>query len=279
MKLLPAMALGLAAMTNAPAQGELPDTDYIASLLFDATSDRRVLPDIVRVNPALDDVALYAVQRRFIELHLERGRHIGGYKGGFIPQASIGAVLFGDGFLDGRPVLTRDTFHTLMVEAEIGFRLCEPRTQPFRSVAALRDAVCWVFPAIELPDAALADLARLRADPDHLRRILIATNMVASHVLVGPLRTSENLAFDLNRIDVRVTRDGETLGRRDGATSTDDIWARVLWTIDEFALARGYTIEPHHVIIPGALTGLHAGEPGHYRVEYGALGNVEFEIR
>ena len=33
------------------------------------------------------------------------------------------------------------------------------------------------------------------------------------------------------------------------------------------------------MIIPGALTGLHPGDPGHYLIDYAALGTIEFDVR
>jgi 2-oxo-hept-3-ene-1,7-dioate hydratase len=254
------------------------DTAYIADLLYSAHARAQPFPDIMRINPALDDAELYAIQRRFVALRITAGDGIGGYKGGFIPRAPIGGVLFAGGHLTGAPVIERDRFQSLLVEAEIGFRLCGPRqTVPFADVAALRAATCAVFPAVELPDAAFADLASLRENFTHLRQLLIATNVAASHVLTGTERNPAE--FDLDRLDVRVVHDGDEIGVRPGATSDDDIWQRLLWTVNKFVIANGYALEPEHVIIPGALTGLHAGKPGHYAVDYGALGRVEFEIR
>lgn len=257
--------------------GQRADPAYIAELLFTAHEHAQPFPDIVRINPALDDPQLYAIQHRFVALRLAAGDSIGGYKGGFIPRAPLGGVLLASGRLTGAPVIERDGFQSLLVEAEIGFRLCTRRTLPFADVETLRAATCAVFPAIELPDAAFANLASLREDFTRLRRLLVATNVAASHVLTGPERAPAGL--DLDRLDVRVVHDGNEIGVRPGATSDDDIWQRLLWTINEFVIANGYTVEPSHVIIPGALTGLHPGKPGHYAVDYGALGEVEFTLR
>lgn len=256
---------------------EHADTAYIAELLHAAHERAQPFPDIVRINPALDDAQLYAIQRRYIARRIAAGDRIGGYKGGFIPRAPLGGVLFAGGHLTGTPVIERERFQSLLVEAEIGFRLCARQAVPFADVAALRAATCGVFPAVELPDAAFADLASLRADFAHLRQLLIATNVAASHVLTGTVRNPAGL--DLDRLDVRVVHEGNEIGARPGATSDDDIWQRLLWTINAFVIANGYTVEPTHVIIPGALTGLHPGKPGHYAVDYGALGRVEFDIR
>jgi len=273
----PAALAALCFIAPVPHAADSPDAHYVAELFFAAQKTRTHFPDILKINPALDDAFLYDVQRRFIALQIAGGSSIGGYKGGFIPQAPIGGVLFAQGILHGSPVLDSGEFQGLLVEAEIAFQLCRELTTPLADIQALKAATCQIFPAIELPDAALPQLGALIKDFPHLRRLLIPTNMAASHLLLGAGREPANL--DLNRLDVKVTFNGEAIGFRDGTKSTDDIWARVLWLINDFIIANGYTITPRHVIIPGALTGLHPGTPGTYEVDYGALGKIEFSVR
>lgn len=257
--------------------GEEPDAQYVADLFLAAHQSRTPFPDILKINPALDETFLYDVQERYVALRVAAGSPIGGYKGGFIPQAPIGGVLFANGILRGSPTIDSRDYQGLLVEAEIAFRLCQPAATPLPGVDALKAAVCEIYPAIELPDAALGDLAELRKDFPHLRRLLIPTNVAASHLLLGTGHGPGDI--DLDRLDVRVKLDGAEIGFRNGAESTDDIWARVLWTINEFILANGYELTPDHVIIPGALTGLHPGKPGTYSVDYGELGRVDFQVR
>ncbi len=256
---------------------ETPDAQYIAELFLAAQKSVTHFPDVIRINPDMDESLLYDIQQRFVRLQLENGSTIGGYKGGFIPKSPIGGVLFADGILQGAPTIERANFQLLLVEAEIAFRLCQPLSTPLPNVAALKSLTCEIYPAIELPDAAVPDLGQLRNDFGHLRRLLIPTNMAVSHVLLGAgMKPGE---LDLDRLNVKLELDGEEFAYRDGATSTDDIWARVLWVINEFVLPNGYTISPDHFIIPGSLTGLHPGKPGNYRIDYGDLGTVEFTVR
>jgi 2-keto-4-pentenoate hydratase len=238
---------------------------------------REVFPDILQRNPDVSDAFLFDVQKRYITLALKDGAAIGAYKGGFIPRAPVGGVVFRHGIMHGTPTIERADFVNLMVEAEIAFALCAPRTSAFADVAALREATCKVYPAIELPDAAFADVPGLLNDFTQLRRQLIPVNIAASHLLLGaPMAPA---ALDLDRLDVRVNFNGTQIGARAGADAKEDIWSRVLWIINEFIIANGYPIGPEHVIIPGALTGLHPGTAGHYTVDYGALGVVDFDIR
>ena len=253
------------------------DAQYIAELFFDAQSSSTHFPDVIRINPSLDESQLYDIQRRFVALQLKHGSSIGGYKGGFIPKAPVGGVLIAHGILHGAPTIDSADFQGLLVEAEIAFRLCHPVSTRVTGIATLKANTCGIYPAVELPDAAVANLDLLRQDFDHLRRLLIPTNVAVSHVLLG--EGVESNSIDLDRLDVKVELDGAQIGFRDGATSTDNIWARLLWVINEFVIANGYTVTPHHVIIPGSLTGLHRGTPGSYRIDYGALGRVEFTVR
>jgi len=278
MRIIQAALLSICCIFScSPHAADTPDAQYIAELFFAAQKAQTRYPDILRINPILDERFLYDVQRRFVAIQVRSGASIGGYKGGFIPKSSIGGVLFAQGILRGSPTLESQNFRNLLVEAEIAFQLCQPLSAPLADVEALKSATCKVYPAIELPDAALPDLDRLRDDFPHLRRLLIPTNMAVSHLLLGDGHQPADI--DLNRLDVTVKFNGAAIGFRDGEKSEGDIWTRVLWVVNDFVIANGYEIAPDHIIIPGALTGLHPGKPGDYEVDYGALGRVEFQVR
>ena len=273
-----AMALAAALPWIMPARAAptAPDLDYMARLVGEAVAQRRVLPDFTRINPALDMESLYGVQQRYVAARLAGGERIGGYKGGFIPQLPIGGVLFAAGLQDGVREVRRDDFHSLLVEAEIGFEICAPVTAPLADVAAVRAVVCRLRPAVELPDAAVPDLAALKQDLPHLARVLVPADIATRDVALGAPRAAD--AVDLAAVSVRVTQDGKPLGERAAGPANLALWESVRWVINEFALARGYRVEPGQLIMPGNLTGLHAGAPGRYRIDYGPLGSVEFNI-
>ena len=100
------------------------DSRYIAELFLSQEQADLAYADITRINPALDERFLYAIQRDFVALKREHGAQIGGFKGGFIPKASVGGVLFKRGIIRGSPTIDSSEFQKLLVEAEIGFRLC-----------------------------------------------------------------------------------------------------------------------------------------------------------
>jgi 2-keto-4-pentenoate hydratase len=263
-------------MTQAVAAPTSPDLDYMARLVVDAAAQRQPFPDFVRINPSLDMEALYGVQQRYIAARVGAGERIGGYKGGFIPQLPIGGVLFADGLKEQVREVRRRDFHSLLVEAEIAFEICAPVTAPLPDVAALKAVVCRLRPAVELPDAAILDLATIKQDLPHLARVLVPTDIATRDVALGAPVATE--AVDLAAVKVVAMHDGKLLGERAAGPANAAMWESVRWIVNEFALARGYRVEAGHLVMPGNLTGLHPGAPGYYRIDYGPLGSVEFDI-
>ncbi len=270
------LAAALHWMTQAVAAPTAPDLDYMARLVFDAAAQRQAFPDFGRINPSLDMEALYGVQQRYVAARVAAGERIGGYKGGFIPQLPIGGVLFAGGLKEHVREVRRGDFHSLLVEAEIAFEICVPVTAPLADVAALKAVVCRLRPAVELPDAAIPDLATIKQDLPHLARVLVPNDIATRDVALGaPVATD---AVDLAAVKVVAMHDGKLLGERAAGPANAALWESVRWIVNEFALARGYRVEAGHLVMPGNLTGLHAGVPGHYRIDYGPLGSVEFDI-
>ena len=118
-----ALVAALQWMGLASAAPTAPDLDYMARLVFDAAAQRQLFPDFGRINPALDMDALYGVQQRYVAARVAAGERIGGFKGGFIPQLPIGGVLFAGGLKVQPREIHRKDYHSLLVEAEIGFEI------------------------------------------------------------------------------------------------------------------------------------------------------------
>jgi 2-keto-4-pentenoate hydratase len=230
--------------------------DSMAEQYFAARSTLQTFPDLVGADEDFSDEFLY--------------------KGGLIPKLSVAGVLLAEGILQGSSTIERQDFRNLMVEAEIAFRMCKPVTEPLANVAALKLATCMVYPAIELPDAAVENLDELLKDIPRLRKALIPTNMLSANVLLGAGRNPAGI--DLNSLPVRVSVDGKEIAYRSAEPPDGDIWARTLWVINDFILTNDYELTSKHIIIPGALTGIHPGNAGSYTIDYGALGEVSFLI-
>ena len=263
-------------LTPASAAPTAPDLDYKARLVAEAVAQKRPFPDFVRINSALDMETLYGVQQRYVAARLAAGERIGGFKGGFIPQLPIGGVLFAAGLKEHVRQVRRSDFHSLLVEAEIAFEICVPVTAPLADAAAVQAVVCRLRPAIELPDAAVPDLDSLKKDLPHLARVLVPTDIATREVALGAPVAAQTV--DLAAVRVRITHDGRLLGERAAGPANLALWESVRWVINEFALARGYRVEAGHIVMPGQLTGLHPGAAGHYQIDYGVLGSVEFDI-
>lgn len=253
-----------------------PDAKALAARLLAAEAAREPYPELAREFPALTDRALLDIQRAYLEEKLAGGQRVGGFKGGFVPVAPIGGVLYADGLLQAPGDVPLNTFVSPLVEAEIAFEFCQPVTQRLADVAALKAVVCRLRPAVELPDGALAELEAMKQDLPRLRRALIPHNIATRKVMLGAPVPAEQV--DVNAVPVVTRHGGKTIGERVVSPDKPDLWASVLWVVNEYALAEGYRIEAGQVIIPGNLTGLHPGVSGVYEVDYGPLGVVRFTL-
>ena len=229
------LILVLVSITSQAKEIQVPEPAVLAARLVEAADERRVFPELAREYPGLDDAALFAVQDLFVQHKVAGGAKISGFKGGFIPVASVGGVLFEDGFLDSPAQLDTRDFVGLLIEAEIGFEFCEPVTAPLADVAALRAKVCRLRPAVELPDAALAEMDVLKTDLPRLRRALIPPNMATRNVLLGAAVPAD--AVDVNALPVRTLRNGELIGERKPGAPVPDLWESVRWIVNAHALA------------------------------------------
>ena len=252
------------------------DSAYFGRLLFEAKQRNDWLPDIQRINPELNEATLYAIQKQYVKARLAGGETIGGFKGGFIPKAPVGGILYGGKrILHGEPQLLLEDFKLLIVEAEIGFRFCQPVTEALISVEALKAVVCEIMPVIEIADGAIADFGTVKKDFNHLRNTLISINVASSHTLLGQSHSPD---VNLDRLAVSIEHNGEQIGSRD-TDQPFEFWQNVLLIVNEFVLKNGYEIQPGQFIIGGNLTGIHPAKVGSYRASFGSLGTLSLEVK
>ena len=252
------------------------DTAYFARLMFEANQRQDWLPDIQRINPGLDESALYAIQTQYVKARLAVGDSIGGFKGGFIPKAPVGGVLFGGKrILHGKPEISLADFRLLIVEAEIGFRFCEPVRAKLDSIEALRSKVCEIMPVIEIADGAIADFGEVKKDFVHLRNTLISMNVASSHTLLGQAYPPDTA---LDEIPVTMLHNGEQIGQRD-MDQVFNFWQNVLLVVNDYVIKHAYSIEPGQFVIGGNLTGIHPAKPGVYTADYGPLGSLSLTVK
>ena len=252
------------------------DAEYFGRLLFQAHQRGDWLPDIYRINPHLEESALYAIQKQYINARLKAGDTIGGYKGGFIPQAPVGGVLFGGNkIMHGASEVSLDEFTMLIVEAEIGFRFCRAIEKPISSVEELKTKICEIMPVMEIADGAIADFAEVKKNFTHLRNTLISINVASARTLVG---NSHAPNIDLNEVVVSMVYNGKQIGSRD-MTKTIDFWQNVLLVVNDYVVKNNFEIKPDQFVIGGNLTGIHVAERGTYQADFGPLGSLSLRVK
>ena len=253
-----------------------PDSRYMAELIH--LSDRLKLPypDFYRINPGLPEGVLYSVQKEYVGMRRNEGATIAGFKGGFTSTQPIGGVLFTDGLVLAGTTIERKKYVNLVIEAEIGFRFCTTVDKILKDKSELQKAVCELIPALEIADARLSDFDNIRRNFSHLRTSLIPLNILAKQFVLGvPVPSTQ---IDLQDLDVTTSVSKTEIGRR-LLTEKSDIWSDVLWVVNSFIVAEGYNISPGQIILPGNLTGIHAGQVGNWRADFQNLGSVQIEVK
>ncbi|GAK53414.1 2-hydroxypenta-2,4-dienoate hydratase [Candidatus Moduliflexus flocculans] len=249
-----------------------------AALLFDAYANKQPIPVLSATMPNLDVKAAYEIQKTYLQKRLETDK-IGGFKAGLTTPAAqerfgvtapVTGILFASGKLADGASVEAAAFRGLMLETEIGFVLGEAITQPVKDVAELQQKVRGVFPAIELPEMGFADMKQLKGVD------IIAADVAAVQFIVG---AEQALAGqDVNAVTVNLTLNGETVNTGTGKEALGDQWQAALWLVNSI-IAQGWTIEPGHVLMTGALGKMIPGKPGKYTADYGDFGKITFEVK
>ncbi len=220
----------------------------------------------------------YEIQKAFVGIRQKKGDTIIGYKAGLTAapaQAMFGAKepVWGTLFtstLRWPGTLRQKDFAKMFIETEIGFRFGRDITKPIKDIEELKSAVAIVFPAIELPDVAYADMKSLKATD------LIATNVAARKTIIGkavPFRSR-----DLNAVKVRLLLDGKEVTSGEGKNALGDQWEALKWTVNN-VLAMGGEVREGYIVISGAISKMVPAQPGKYRADYGDFGAIEFTYK
>lgn len=249
-----------------------------AALLFDAYTQKQPIPVLSATMPNLDVKAAYEIQKAYLQKRLETDK-IGGFKAGLTTPAAqerfgvtspVTGILFASGKLADGASVEAAAFRGLMLETEIGFVLGEAITQPVKDVAELQQKVRGVFPAIELPEMGFADMKQLKGVD------IIAADVSAVQFIVGAEQPLNGQ--DVNGVTVNLTLNGETVNTGTGKEALGDQWQAALWLVNSI-IAQGWTIEPDHVLMTGALGKMIPGKPGKYTADYGEFGKIAFEVK
>lgn len=257
-----------------------PYADKLATLLPTNEPIKRLSTD--HQNLSIADG--YAVQRRLVRQQLE-GARPAGFKAAYTNAAAqkkfalekpLFGVLYRSGRIDSAATNTIELGKSgsTMIETEIGYVVSNGLdiSTHIESVAHIQGAFEAVVPVIELP----ANL-RARMDGELTPVDSLAANIGSSRFLVGKSGGSPD-NIDPNRIAIKLQKDGKTLHETSGNIVVGGQWKNLISIVNEI-VDQGYTLHAGDLVICGALGEIHVADKGHYHVDYGSLGIVEFEMK
>jgi len=218
----------------------------------------------------------YEIQEKLLEIRLNKGEEIFGYKAGLTSapsQKKFGVnepargILF-KSMLQWPGTMYQKNFARMFIETEIGFRFGKDIAEPVEDIESLKKAVAIVFPAIELPDLSFTDMKQIKGTD------IIAANVVVRKVLIG----NAVVAKDLNAVSVKLFHDGQEITSGLGKNALGDQWEALKWVVNN-VLSRGGEVKAGYVVITGCVSKLLPAKPGKYVADYGDFGKIEFEVK
>jgi 2-keto-4-pentenoate hydratase len=134
-------------------------------------------------------------------------------------------------------------------------------TRPLADVAALRNHIDGIAPAIELPDLDYVDAQSLDAID------IVATNVAAASYIVGEFIPPQQR--DPNAAAVRLVCNDQEMLTGEARDALGDQWQAALWLVNQM-LAQGWKMQPGQVLLTGALGRAVPALPGHCVASYQA---------
>jgi 2-keto-4-pentenoate hydratase len=260
----------------------LSDIDELVATLLENHNGAQPYPLPSQAIAGLDVSRAYVVQKAYVAARLRTGT-IGGFKAALTAEPAqqafglampVTGVLFDSGLIANGAQIEKRDFHSLLLETELGYRLTQTLSEPVASTAALREIVGAAFPMVELADPGFGAGKATGED-------LVAANAASARYLGEPGgETGARAGWadkDLNSVQVRFTRDGETLHDASATDVMGDQWQALLWLVNQI-VAQGYVIKPDHVLMTGSIGRMHPGVVGNYEADYGNFGKLTFEI-
>jgi len=220
--------------------------------------------------------AAYRLQAAFLRERQRRGSCLAGVKAGMTStpvQQRFGLTepvlggLYDEGMVSSGAVIEAGRHRGLLIETEIGFRLARPLTAAPADDDELKAAVAACLPVVELAEPGFA-AAFSGVD-------VVAANVIAWGCVLGEERALDS--EDPDSVDVALSRDGEMLHRGLASEVLDGQWSALRWLIAA-AVDRGLPLDAGSLLITGAIGPAQPGQPGAYRADYGAFGEVQFTL-
>ena len=265
---------------SGPAATPSLDQDMIGELADRLDEARRSQTATARLtddHPDLTETDAYAIADRGIELRSAAGERVAGAKLGFTSvamQRALGVDSPNYGWLTDSMIVSNgqvslgELIHP-KAEPEIAFVLGEDLAGASVSPEAVLAATAYVMPIIEVVDSRFVGFRFKALDNT-------SDNSSAGRVALGSRTTKP--AFDLSRLGVVVTVNGELFQTSSGAAALGHPAAGVAWLVRRLAeFGRG--LRAGHLVISGGLTGPIELRPGtDVFVEIDRLGSASMRV-
>ncbi|MEM7016446.1 MAG: fumarylacetoacetate hydrolase family protein [Pseudomonadota bacterium] len=277
MKILWRSILGVIAllpMNSAMAMNE----SRLAETLYQAHKKGEKIPLVSEAQGELSVERAYVIQKHYVKRRLRKEK-IAGFKAGltstsgqrtFKVSQPVMGVLFKNGLhTQGEPIAVQN-FNRLMLETEIGYKLSKTITEPVADISTLKMHIESILPIIEMPDLGFKG----KRGPQGVD--VIAANVAARKFITGEA-INDFTQIDLNTLNISLKKDGAEIYKGLGKDAMNDQWQAALWLVN-MAIEQGWTLEPGHIIITGALGRMAVGKPGDYIADFDKLGSIQFSI-
>ena len=261
--------------------------DTIAALareLYDARKTRTPLRHFSKRFPEMTVADGYAIQRAWVALEIADGRTVKGRKIGLTSRAMQQASQIDEP--DFAPLLDDmffapgaipfDRFIAPRVEVELAFVLARPLRGPGVKLADVLAATDHVTPAVEIIDARIEQFDRETKAP---RKVFdtIADFAANAGIVVGGRRVRAD-AVDLRWVGAILYKNGVVEETGLAAGVLDHPGNGVVWLANKIA-AYDEQLNAGDVVLGGSFTRPTTSARGDvFRVDYGALGAIEFNF-
>ena len=214
-----------------------------------AWREHRPLPNI---DETLTINSAYQVQTRSVRAKLQNATPAG-FKAGltsptaqarFKTNGAVAGVLFAEGARRSADTVRLSELRGLHIEVEVAMRIGAAIDKPLADVAALRDHIDGIAPAIELPNLDYVAPQTLDAVD------IVATNVAAANYIVGDFISPQQR--DPNAVAVRLVCEDQEMFTGQARDALGDQWQAALWLVNKM-IEQGWRLESGQILLTGAL--------------------------
>lgn len=244
--------------------------ENIAQEIYTAVEKGEPLPTFEIAPEDRNTEAAYAIQRLYVEKRIAGGATIGGFKAAltappqrerFGTNESAWAPLFKEGLIwtNASDLAQVKLFPGMMLETELAFKIGKKIEAPVKDIITLKNFVESVHPAIELPQVYVKNKEAINYFDT------VASSIGSKLVIVGKGHPVSSVTP--NKVDVVLKHNGKVENAGKGSDAVDGQWETLLWLVNS-AINGGYSVEPGHVFITGAMGRMVPARVGEYEAHY-----------